>query len=101
MTTFVHKASNMKKFLSNIVRSIQEVTLPVRMPLRRNATYAPLSGRRDGLVVSLTTFPARIDNLWMVLDSLFRQRTRPDKIVVALTQEEFPQGASSLGPGPS
>ena len=92
----MHITDYMGKTLSNIVRAIKEASLPVWMPFRRNAAYTPLSGRKDGLVVSLTSFPERIGNLWMVLDSLFRQDVRPDKIVVVLTKEEVPEGASSL-----
>lgn len=47
-------------------------------------------------IVSLTTFPARINNLWMVLYCLFRQTVRPAKIIVILTEEEMPQGAKAL-----
>ncbi|MCM1109241.1 MAG: hypothetical protein NC388_09375 [Clostridium sp.] len=49
-------------------------------------------------IVSLTTFPARIDNLWMVLYCIFRQSVRPAKIVVTLIEEEMPGGNASLAP---
>lgn len=47
-------------------------------------------------IVSLTTFPARINNLWMVLYCIFRQSVRPAKIIVILTEEEMPQGVKAL-----
>lgn len=46
--------------------------------------------------VSLTTFPKRLPNLWMVLYCIFRQTVRPAKIVVTLIEEEFPEGKTQL-----
>jgi hypothetical protein len=42
------------------------------------------------VVVSLTTFPARIDKLWMVLDSILNQTVLPKKIILVLAIDEFP-----------
>ena len=86
----------MRKFLANILRAVSEVTLPLRMREGMVSGLAPLSGNESGVVVSLTTFPARIGKLWMVLLSVFRQTVRPDKIVLVLTEEEFPDGIAGL-----
>lgn len=66
------------------------------MVFRKNHKYTQLSGRKDGIVVSLTTIPSRIESLWITMDSLFRQKMRPDVIVLVLTEEEFPGGMSEL-----
>ncbi len=42
------------------------------------------------VLVSLTTFPARIDKIHGALDSIIKQAFKPDRIVVCLTKEEFP-----------
>lgn len=86
----------MRKFLSNIIRSVKEVTLPLWTKALEGSRKSPLSGREDGIIVSLTSFPARIGGLWITLESLFRQTVRPDRIVVALTEEEFPGGMKYL-----
>lgn len=49
----------------------------------------PLTGEGD-IVVSLTTFPARIKNVWMVIDLLMRQSLRPAEIVLCLYERDFP-----------
>ncbi len=85
----------MKKFVSNLRRGLEEITLPVWTSFRKSAQPAPLSGK-DGIVVSLTTFPARIGKLWIVMDSLFRQTVRPDKIVLVLSEEEFPERMNGI-----
>lgn len=51
----------------------------------------------DGkLVVSLTSFPARIGKVWIVIDSLMRQTVRPSRICLYLSDDEFPNGRASL-----
>ena len=42
------------------------------------------------LVVSFTSFPARIDNVWQVVECMLRQTIKPDKIVLWLSKEQFP-----------
>ena len=56
----------------------------------------PLIDNNDLPIVSLTSFPARIDNLWMVLYCVYNQTKLPGKIVVTLTKEEVPSGFESL-----
>jgi hypothetical protein len=41
------------------------------------------------VIVSLTSFPARLDNLWITIESLFRQSFKPHKIVLWLVTEEL------------
>lgn len=57
----------------------------------------PLSGGND-LIVSLTSFPSRISTLHLVIYSLLRQETRPDKIILWLSAEEFSNGKEDLSP---
>lgn len=49
----------------------------------------PLDGSGD-IIVSLTTYPARIGRLWMVIDLLMRQTVRPAEIVLNLYEGDFP-----------
>lgn len=47
-------------------------------------------GRTEkGLIVSFTSFPARIDKVWMVVESLKNQTVRPEKIILWLSKEQF------------
>lgn len=45
--------------------------------------------RSPRLIVSLTTFPARIDKLWLVIECLFRQTVVPDRIILWLSKDQF------------
>lgn len=41
------------------------------------------------VIVSFTSFPGRIDKVWIVVKCLLRQTVRPDKIVLWLSKEQF------------
>jgi hypothetical protein len=47
------------------------------------------------IVVSLTSFPARIKNVWLAIESLMRQTVPPDKIILWLAKNQF-DGFQSL-----
>ena len=42
------------------------------------------------IIVSLTSFPARINDIHIVIESLMNQSVKPDKIILFLTSNEFP-----------
>lgn len=46
--------------------------------------------KNPDLVVSLTTFPARLSTVWMTIDSIFRQKMQPFKVVLTLSEVDFP-----------
>lgn len=41
------------------------------------------------IVVSLTSFPARIDTVWMTITSLLRQTHKPNRVILWLNKEQF------------
>lgn len=55
----------------------------------------PLHGNPN-LVVSLTSFPARIGMLWATIDSIFQQRLQPYLICLYLSEDEFPNKEKDL-----
>jgi len=46
--------------------------------------------RSPQLIVSLTSFPARINTVHLTINTLLRQKTKPDRIILWLTEEQFP-----------
>ncbi|MFD4817055.1 glycosyltransferase family A protein [Peribacillus butanolivorans] len=51
--------------------------------------------RQNKVIVSLTTFPARINVIWIAIESLLRQSYRPDEIILWLAKDQF-NGLESL-----
>lgn len=88
------------KFLwivSNVAFRLAEQALMVCMSIHKWVGIMPPPLPRDGkFIVSFTSFPKRIENVWMVVDSIFRQQVKPRKICLYLTNEEFPDGKASL-----
>ncbi len=41
------------------------------------------------IICSLTTFPGRINQVWIAIESLFRQSIKPDRIILWLSEEQF------------
>lgn len=46
-------------------------------------------GKSDELVVSITSYPARIETLYQTIESIFRQTVKPEIIHVWLAESEF------------
>ncbi|UPT70033.1 MAG: hypothetical protein M0D53_12955 [Flavobacterium sp. JAD_PAG50586_2] len=42
------------------------------------------------IIVSVTSFPARINHVWISLEILFRQTVKPDMIILWLAETQFP-----------
>lgn len=53
-----------------------------QLPNRKNTS-------RSTLIVSLTTFPARINKVWLTIETILRQEQLPDKIILWLYRGEF------------
>lgn len=52
---------------------------------------AKLKKEETKTIISLTSFPARIKNIHVVIKSLLKQSIKPDKIVLYLSEQEFPE----------
>jgi len=50
--------------------------------------YASHSRERE-LIVSLTTYPARIEKVWVVIETILHQKVKPDRIILWLYIGEF------------
>ena len=48
------------------------------------------------IIVSLTTFPDRINIVWVTVSTLLNQSIKPKKIILWLANDQFPDGEKSL-----
>lgn len=51
--------------------------------------------KKDYFVVSLTSFPKRIDKLWLCIETILRQEVKPNELILWLYEGEF-NGLDSL-----
>lgn len=83
------KRDNIKgKLIRIIVRILTQYILPIYLKLTRNNRYSLITSG-DNIIVSLTTFPKRINTIWIVLECMLRQTKKPDKIILWLSKEQF------------
>ena len=69
---------------------LADLLLPVYFKLTSERHF--LLPRQQGdrkVVISMTTFPARINKVFLVIESLIRQTVKPDKIVLYLTKSQI------------
>ncbi len=46
-------------------------------------------GERIDVIVSLTSFPTRINKVWLVIETILRQSVKPYKIILWLSKDQF------------
>ena len=97
----VYSFQSSNKFLTKIrffsgLRLITKITANFVVPIYYLITrdFAPVLNKSDRksnkrIIVSLTTFPNRIDRLWIVIESLLRQSYKPDLIILWLSKDQF------------
>lgn len=52
--------------------------------------------RKQKIIISLTSFPKRIDTVWISIETLLRQSLKPDEIILWLAESQFNNGMESL-----
>ena len=72
-----------------VTRQTANIVLPASFRMCPSKTVLPNSTHQN-IIVSLTSFPARIDKLWMVIECMFGQTVLPNKIILWLSKEQFP-----------
>lgn len=85
----VGKATN--RFVRKYVKRHLDRTLPKQFtqnPIERGVNNE--KNRQRKLVCSLTSFPARIDEIWVCIETIFRQTVKADEVVLWLATPQFP-----------
>lgn len=78
-------------FINYSITSIANFILPFYFKItQKNKNYRLIDKQQEGerIIVSLTSYPVRIPSLWKVIECLFRQTIKPDKIVLYLTEKQ-------------
>lgn len=75
-----------------LVRNVANIVLFIYLKFYRNAnkfSLLPLQEKNCKLIVSLTSFPKRINKVWLVIETLLRQTSKPDLIILWLSKKQF------------
>lgn len=75
------------------IRVLANILLPIYFIITKNNENYSLAHKDKkkypGIIISLTSFPARINKIWLVVETLLRQSYKPDKIILYLSKEQF------------
>lgn len=75
-----------------LVRQTANVVLPVYYALTRRR----VNERKVPIEVSIASFPDRMPRIWLTIETLMRQTVQPERIVIRLARNQFPEGEKSL-----
>lgn len=88
------KRCRLDSVLRHLVIIISRLCLPIyfqttqgNSKYRLNKNQPLIDGRN--IIVSLTSFPARIEQVWLVVESILRQQIKPHRIILWLSKEQF------------
>ncbi|KYH03796.1 hypothetical protein A1704_20630 [Chryseobacterium cucumeris] len=83
------KENKIESLFRFIIRKLSNLILPLYLNLTKKDSRLQLVNK-ENIIVSLTTFPGRISKLWMVVECMLRQSLLPNKIVLYLAKDQFP-----------
>jgi len=90
------KSKRLDSLYYRIIIRMTNVLLPIWFAISSKSIKHKILKPGDELfIVSLTTFPARIDKVWLTIESILRQDEKPNKIILWLYNGEF-NGKDSL-----
>jgi len=77
-----------------LIRLTANIILPIYFYLTQYSENNKLkhtvrNNNNNLIIVSLTSFPARISRLWLTIETIMRQTQKPDKIIVWLSKQQF------------
>lgn len=73
-----------------IIHAVANIILPISFLFNKRKHYLNVENEgNDPIIVSLTTFPARITKVWLVIETILRQKKKPQKIILWLSKNQF------------
>ena len=83
------KYKTAKKIIGYIEAYYNLHIVEMYMKYPKNQLGVTTEKRKQRIIVSLTSFPKRIDTLWITVETLLRQTMKPDEIILWLAEEQF------------
>lgn len=88
----LHYPSFLKRlYVDSIVRHVVFVLTNFLIPTLFNITkqWHRIRPNESNVIVSLTSFPQRIDKVWILIECLIRQNMQPEHLILWLSREQF------------
>ena len=102
MITFFYEASRTQKSKNKpywkLAYKVNKVLVNMLFPLRQRWEKACGTDSESRIIVSLTTYPARVQGVWVTIASLLNQTMKPYKVILWLAEEQFPKHEIIMNP---
>ena len=85
----LHNYNNIPYWALTPLRKFLRSVTNIIMPFYLKHSARKMGKEQSNVIVSFTSFPARIDGVWQVVESMLRQTYRPQKIYLWLSKEQF------------
>lgn len=90
------KRSKFDSFMRFIIRRIVNFIFPYYLKFSKNNIVELVECDKEQIIVSITSFPSRINTFWMVIECVLRQSLLPNKIILWLSENQFPNKEDDL-----
>ena len=77
-------------FFRFATRKIGNFMLPAYLQQTSKRYALPEEKRDKKVIVSFTSFPARMEYVWIIFECMVRQTIQPDEVVLYLSKKQFP-----------
>lgn len=92
------------KSLKIAVRRLEKPLVPIKHAKRwkkcvKNTSYTgvtPFETGTDEIIISLTSYPKRINEIHLTIQSLLMQEKKPNKVILWLAESQFPEKENDL-----
>ncbi|MCR5090216.1 MAG: glycosyltransferase [Oscillospiraceae bacterium] len=82
------KANKWQILVNRLTGVLANIVYPIYCKIK--PLHIPEESRNPYIIVSLTTFPARVDKVSLCMNSILRQKKSPDMVVLWLAKTQFP-----------
>lgn len=92
----IWEVTKINSILRLLTRQIANNYLPTHYKKSRHNYHKREDSVTLPVIVSLTSFPARIQKVWITIESIIRQQSTPEKIILWLSRDQFPNEKDNL-----
>lgn len=85
--TFFSNKDFLGRFLAFLIRKTTPIYYRTTIPFQNEGITKNFNNNH--IIVSITSYPGRINQAWMSIESLLRQTVKPNKIILWLGKEKF------------
>jgi hypothetical protein len=82
----------LNRIAARIIKRYLDKTMPRKFDIESSRKLIGINTteiREKKYIVSLTSFPARIEDVWISIETILRQTFRPDAIILWLSEDQF------------